>query len=214
MISFLSKWIEGIAIAVIIASIFEMILPNGNIKKYIKIVLGIYIIFSIISPFVDNKKMYTLDVSQEIDKYIKNENITNNTNGAQEDLNKIYIQTFEKEIKETIEKQGYSVYKCKVDGIFDAENKNAGINKIEIILESKNETKNKEEEKSQNESEIDEIRKIEKVEINVSKDNVILENSKEITLNDINELKKYLSERYEVDKKIITIDLYRDQGRN
>ena len=36
MIEFLSKWIEGIAIAVIIASIFEMILPNGNIKKYVK----------------------------------------------------------------------------------------------------------------------------------------------------------------------------------
>ena len=47
MIEFLSKWIEGIAIAVIIASIFEMILPNGNVKKYVKVILSIYIVFSI-----------------------------------------------------------------------------------------------------------------------------------------------------------------------
>ena len=55
MIEFLSKWIEGIAIAVIIASIFEMILPNGNIKKNVKVILGIYIVFSIISPFSESK---------------------------------------------------------------------------------------------------------------------------------------------------------------
>ena len=47
MIEFLSNWIQGIAIAVIIASIFEMLLPNGNIKKYVKVILGIYIVFCI-----------------------------------------------------------------------------------------------------------------------------------------------------------------------
>ena len=35
MINFLSDWIEQIAIAVIIVSIFELILPKGNLKKYI-----------------------------------------------------------------------------------------------------------------------------------------------------------------------------------
>ena len=38
MIEFLGKWIEGIAISVIIASIFEMLLPDGNIKKYVKMI--------------------------------------------------------------------------------------------------------------------------------------------------------------------------------
>ena len=33
MMEFLSNWIEGIAIAVIIASIFEIILPNGIIHN-------------------------------------------------------------------------------------------------------------------------------------------------------------------------------------
>lgn len=79
MIDFLSKWIEGIAIAVIVASIFEMILPDGNIKKYVKIVLGIYIIFSIISPFVDRKELFNLNISKEIDTY-SNNIVSNETN--------------------------------------------------------------------------------------------------------------------------------------
>lgn len=79
MINFLGKWIEGIAIAVIVASIFEMILPDGNIKKYVKIVLGIYIIFSIISPFVDRKELYNLNIFKEIETY-SNNIVSNETN--------------------------------------------------------------------------------------------------------------------------------------
>ena len=41
----ISDWVQGIIVAVIIVTIIEMILPNGNSKKYIKVVIGIYIIF-------------------------------------------------------------------------------------------------------------------------------------------------------------------------
>ena len=39
MIDFLSNWVEQITIGVVIAGIFELILPKGNIKKYIKVVI-------------------------------------------------------------------------------------------------------------------------------------------------------------------------------
>ena len=39
MIDFLSNWAEQLVVAVIIATIIEMILPNNNNKKYIKIVI-------------------------------------------------------------------------------------------------------------------------------------------------------------------------------
>ena len=47
-----SGWIQGIIIAVIISTIIEMILPEGNSKKYIKVVIGVYILFSIVSPVI------------------------------------------------------------------------------------------------------------------------------------------------------------------
>ena len=170
MIEFLSKWVEGIAIAVIIASIFEMILPNGNIKKYVKVILGIYIVFSIISPFADNKVMGKFDISKKIDNYshslenkdfskqngdianndylkdegtIANNDYSKNEASSEKRLNKIYEDTFEKELVQTIEKEGFSVYKCEVKGNFNAEEGNAGINKIQITLESQKSIKKK-----------------------------------------------------------------------
>ena len=138
MIVFLSKWIEGIAIAVIIASIFEMILPNGNIKKYVKVVLGIYIVFSIIAPFSENKVKGNFDISKKVDELFENSNKEDNSKyeSKSEQLNKIYENTFEKELVQTIEKEGFIVYKCDVKGNFNAEEENAGISKISVIVEN------------------------------------------------------------------------------
>ena len=47
MVNWISSWAQGIVIAVIISTIIEMILPNGNIKKYVKTVIGVYIVFAI-----------------------------------------------------------------------------------------------------------------------------------------------------------------------
>ena len=229
MIEFLSKWIEGIAIAVIIASIFEMILPNGNIKKYVKVVLSIYIVFSIISPFTDNKVKGDFDLSKKVDDY--SENITNKNYSKEEistdkKLNKIYENTFEKELVQTIEKEGFKVYKCNVKGNFNAEEENAGISKISITLESKKILKKKDEENKatknrwNNESETevensllkeDEIKirtvdEVKKVEINVGK-NKALSSEEDVEAKDIDTLKKFLSKHYEIDKGVFEIHI-------
>ena len=48
MIQFLSSWAEQIVLAVIIATIIELILPQNRNKKYIQMVIGIYILFNIL----------------------------------------------------------------------------------------------------------------------------------------------------------------------
>ena len=79
MISFFSTWIGQIAVSVIIVSIFEMVLPKGNLKKYIKVVLGIYVIYCLISPFVNNKKLFDID-NINIEKYTTNSITQSNIN--------------------------------------------------------------------------------------------------------------------------------------
>ena len=49
MINWIGSWVQGIVIAVVISTIIEMILPDGNIKKYVRTVIGVYIVFVIIS---------------------------------------------------------------------------------------------------------------------------------------------------------------------
>ena len=205
MIKFLSNWIEGIVIAVIIASIFEMLLPKGNIKKYVKIVLGIYIVFNIISPFLNNN-FKLQNITETVPGYSQNsKGYTEQKNNSNTNLDKIYANTFEKEIVKAIENEGFNVYKCEVKGTFDADKKNIGINKIEIILYSnKRETKTQKEEK-ENTIKIEGVNEVEKVEINIGKQKA-LDDSK-INLKDIDTLRRFLSKRYEIDKNIIEIQV-------
>ena len=51
--NWISNWIQGIIIAVIIGTIIEMLLPEGNCKKYVKVVIGVYILFVIVTPIVN-----------------------------------------------------------------------------------------------------------------------------------------------------------------
>ena len=54
MVNFLSSWVKNLSLAIIVVSILEMLLPNNKTKKYVKMVMGLYILFSIISPFIKN----------------------------------------------------------------------------------------------------------------------------------------------------------------
>ena len=138
MISFLSSWIEQIIIAIIIVSILEMLLPSGNIKKYVKIILSVFVIFNIISPFVNSTDLY--DISFEnIDTNVNNSKTLNTSNSIDQSsmdkrLQELYVEELEDNIKTKIEENGYFVKKCKVDAILDSSSSNAGIKKITLVV--------------------------------------------------------------------------------
>ena len=68
MISFMSSWAEQIVLAVIVATIIEMILPKNKNKKYIQMVIGVYVLFNIISPIIENKDEFSIE-KYNIEKY-------------------------------------------------------------------------------------------------------------------------------------------------
>ena len=55
MIDFINGWAKQIIICLMIVIIFELIIPEGKNKKYIKMVMGLFILYSIISPFFGDK---------------------------------------------------------------------------------------------------------------------------------------------------------------
>ena len=61
MINFMSSWAEQIVLAVIIATIIELILPKNKNTKYIKMVIGVYVLFNIISPIIKNKENFSVE---------------------------------------------------------------------------------------------------------------------------------------------------------
>ena len=45
-------WCENILVIVMITTIIEMLLPEGKMQKYVKVVISIYLIFSILQPIL------------------------------------------------------------------------------------------------------------------------------------------------------------------
>ena len=186
MIGFLSNWIEQITISVIIVSIFELILPNGNIKKYIKVVLGIYIIFCIIIPFVDSSALYDIQ-NMNLSSLTNNVDIQSNTqNVNQESMNlriqDLYIEEIKKDLEITLNEKGYKVVKCDIEAELDANGKNPGIHNINLTL-SKNQIAN-----------------IEKVEIGKKEEN-------NIESAEIENIKTEISSKYDINKNIVRIKI-------
>ena len=215
MIAFLSSWVKNLALALIIVSIFEMILPNNKTKKYVKMVMGLYILFSIISPFVKNSDKFNLN-NFDLNSYIEE---TQAISSASEEidqtsmdnrLNQIYKEELEKDIKQKIEEKGYEVESCKVVAHISEED--SGIEKITLKINGKvSGNEDKQESSSTIEEKIvTEIQKIQKVDISISKNNENkekedIEESTNISKTDIKIIKDFLINEYGVSEKCLKI---------
>ena len=118
--AWVSSWIQGIIVAVIIGTIIEMILPEGNCKKYIKVVIGIYILFSIISPVITKFTGSNFNLTNifDLNEYMQasSNGIEQNLNGSQEkQIRNIYETNLKKDIKEKLKTKGYEVNKILLD---------------------------------------------------------------------------------------------------
>ena len=103
MISFLSNVAETIILTIIVCTILEMLLPNSKNKKYIKVIMGIYLIFNIISPIINNDKIFATDFQNIIsqNESVNSQN-TSNQNLMDDQLEKIYKKKLNEEIENKI----------------------------------------------------------------------------------------------------------------
>lgn len=134
MINFLSSWAEQVILAVIIATILELILPNSKNKKYVQMVIGIYVLFNIISPIIKNKEKLVFS-EIDLDKYI-----TTSTKVEQSSmdarLEKIYLDELENNIKSKFKNAGIEIIKCTIDAELDTTKENAGIHSIDVKVKN------------------------------------------------------------------------------
>lgn len=135
MINFMSSWAEQIVLAVIVATIIEMILPKNKNKKYIQMVIGVYVLFNIISPIIKNKDEFSID-QYNIENYqtISRYDVDQTSMDAR--LEKIYLEELENTVRTKFEENGIEVAKCKIEAELDTSKKNAGIHSITIKIKN------------------------------------------------------------------------------
>lgn len=212
-----TNWAKAIVMAVIIVSVLEMLLPNNKTKKYVKMVMGIFILYNIISPFIKDKNLLRFEESN-LQTYSSTE--VNTIEVDQESMDRrieeLYIKEIEKDITKKVEKQGYSVISCRVKAKISKDENTTGITKIKLRVEKREIENNEDDDNGEKEKEekqkekiedklITTIQSIKKVDTKVSK----TENNPSKSIlekTDIQNLKKFLIKEYEVNDKCLEIN--------
>lgn len=213
-----------------------MILPEGNSKKYIKVVIGVYVLFTIVSPVITKVSGKEIKVSDILDlnEYIEEMQETSKMQNYIEIENEgnimnIYVNGIKEDMKAKIEAKGYIVNNVEIgisdyetysiqEVILDVENKEVN----NVYTDNSENTQTDQNINSESEIEkIDKVNEIDKVKIEVSNesrnsnsDNTnerIEENNNDREKNELNitqkqELKQYISSVYEINENNITIN--------
>ena len=196
MVSFISSWAQQIIFAVIIGTILQMLLPEGKNKKYIKIVIGVYVLFAVISPAIG--KDLDIDLNEfnlSLDNTTTSLDETNNKN-----INDIFITNLVQDIKSKLNNKGYSCENVELQT-----NEKYEVEKITITGIYEVEEDEEKEEKNENKVEINCI-SINEVQIGEKENSIKEQVVKGIPKSKEKDLKEYLSETYNVKEKNISID--------
>ncbi len=191
MVEFISTWAEQVVVAVIIATILELIIPKGNNKKYIKVIIGVYILFTIISPVINRITGDNIKLDFNYEKYFNNymnyeiqSNAITTTNN--QNIEDIYIQNLKKDIINKVEERGVKVNNIQLDINFEDYTSYGNINKIVLEVEEDN----------KNSIHVNEV--------------IIGKNTNNTNINKLDEdkakeIKNYLSNTYSLNSKYIII---------
>lgn len=125
MIFAMKKWCEGLIVAIIISIIIEMLIPENKTKKYIKVIIGIYIIFVILSPLfkIFDYKFDELNIFE----------FETTSSDIHDEIKDVYVIGIEQSIKKEIEELGFLV--GEINLFIDEKYEN--IEKIELKVKEK-----------------------------------------------------------------------------
>lgn len=204
MINFMSTFVKNLSLALVIISILEMLLPNNKTKKYVKMIMGLYVLFSIIAPFIDNQDKINLSEFNtfiETSEEIVQTDAKVDQSSMDKRLNEIYEQELQKDIKRKIENKGYEIESCKIDAHISQED--TGIEKITIKIAKK--VGEEEKKETIEDKMVSEIQKIQKVEVKVSESEEDKQEESKITKTDVKIIKDFLKQEYGVSEECLKI---------
>lgn len=192
MIAWLSSWAGSVVASIIVCTIIELVLPNNSNKKYVRTVIGIYILFTILSPIITKISSNDINIIGTIDSVISSteyEEISENSGlDTTENIKQIYKNNIEQDIISKLKQKGYdSVITAISINFIDGEDYGK-INQLNIKINEKIENEN-------------EIKVVENVNIDLSsnsEENIISKQEQE-------KLKNFISSEYNINTANIII---------
>ena len=198
-----SSWAQGIIVAVIVGTIIEMILPKSSNSKYVKVVIGIFVLFSIVVPVIGKMYNNKIDANSIInlsDYDIKATSSNISAESIEEQKSNqiinIYKENLQLDIQSKVQVKGYKTDSVLVEISNDD---NYTINKIEFKVIEKNQ-------ELLNEKKVTSIvDNIESVKINLSNNKKNTDTASILTEKEKSDLRQYLCDTYEIKKENVCI---------
>lgn len=132
MIEAISQWLQQIILLVLIATILDMLLPNTSIQRYVKFVMALLILLSMISPVIN---WIQKDLSVE-KLYIKMMNIGNdeqNDWARLKDYSEKLMRENDREAHEFVKEQLSAMIAARVEERYEL-----NVDEVRIDFEQKN----------------------------------------------------------------------------
>lgn len=195
-----------------------MILPEGNCKKYIKVVIGIYVLFTIVSPVITKFFGKEIKVSEILDlnEYIQEVEASSKMKGSVENENagnitSIYVNGIKEDMKAKIEAKGYVVNNIELR-IGNYDTYEIAEVKLDIVT-----NKNSYQENDSNKTnEVEQVQQVEKVKVDILNNEIEEEKQEEqessrnqenkLNITQKQEIKEYLSSTYGISMNNISIN--------
>ena len=96
-------------------------------------VIGVYVLFNIISPIINNKEVFSLE-KYDIENYANQSKYEVDQTSMDKRLEKIYLEELEDIVISKFKENNIEVVNCKIDAVLDTNKKNAGIHSIIVKL--------------------------------------------------------------------------------
>ena len=175
--------------------------------------MGIYILFTIISPFISNQEVFDIN-DINLEEYTTTQTSTTlNQTSMDERIKELYIQELEKDITKKLTEKGYEVTSCKVKAEISDKEEETKISQIKVNVQKSQENDNSENNENEQNLEnkiVTQIQKIKPIDTSIKEDDSE-EDAKEkqntqVSKSDIQNIKKFLIEEYGVNEKCLEIN--------
>ncbi len=200
--SFLREWILQIVSMFVFVSLLEIVLPNGQMKKYIDMIIGLLIIIVIINPFI-NLIFKDIDIERNILTLPEINDSTQENSDIlelqQDQMKSVYAFRVQEDIMKIIEeKTNYNVLNAEVETIDELEDEDFGmVTKVYLYVDEKQDLQSDEKQGVN-------IKSIENINVNLSTNQ-----NNEDEFSDFSNIKKIIGEKYGVADDNIYISLSR-----
>ncbi|WP_209123084.1 stage III sporulation protein AF [Alkalihalobacillus sp. BA299] len=122
--SFLTEWLTNIIIFILLATILELLLPNSNMQRYVKMVVGLLLLVIILNPLLS---IFSKDINDILPNFSSNERISEKSLENSIERKKIEIERGQRayiseqmavQLKRKVEEELVVRFDVEIDGVF------------------------------------------------------------------------------------------------